>query len=339
MTDSPTAGGITPVIDSNHRSRDSSHHAADAAALASAAAEASGVQVREVSDGRELVAVQSLFDVVWQASPASPLMTGELLRALAKSGNYIGGAFEGNELVGASVGFFGAPAEAAVHSHISGVSNAARGRSVGFALKLHQRAWSMQRGVSEISWTYDPLVRRNSYFNLVKLAARPEEYLTDFYGGTHDGINAGDETDRLLVRWRLDSEPVRAACAGAPGRADADAARAAGAAVALGGGPSGAPVPGALDASTLLVAVPPDIERLRLTTPGQARDWRSALREVLGTLMAEGARVTGFDRSGWYVVRRPGAFGDEDIGQDTAHDAGAEGTCTHGSPLTGKEQR
>jgi hypothetical protein len=29
-----------------------------------------------------------------------------------------------------------------------------------------------------------------------------------------------------------------------------------------------------------------------------------AVREALGTLLAEGARVTGFDRSGYYVVTR-----------------------------------
>jgi hypothetical protein len=28
------------------------------------------------------------------------------------------------------------------------------------------------------------------------------------------------------------------------------------------------------------------------------------VREVLGGLMAEGAEVTGFDRTGWYVVER-----------------------------------
>lgn len=304
--------------------------AADAADRADAAAAASRVRVREVSGGRELDAVHDLFNLIWQPGPAGAPMTGELLRAFAKSGNYIGGAFDGDVLVGACVGFFGAPADEAVHSHIAGVSGAARGRSIGFALKLHQRAWSLERGVSAVHWTFDPLIRRNAYFNLVKLGARPREYLTNFYGGVHDGINGGDDTDRLHVRWPLLDGTVRAACAGRPAPADAAAGRARGAAVALDRSPRGTPVAGPSDASTLLVAVPPDIERLRLTAPGEAKDWRAALREVLGTLMAEGARVTGFDRSGWYVLRRPGA--------DTAATGTGHSRTPH-VPLTDKEQR
>ncbi|MEU5698104.1 GNAT family N-acetyltransferase [Streptomyces aurantiacus] len=332
MTESPPTGGIRPVIDPNHLTGDTIRGAAaEAAVRATAAAEASKVAVREVRTGRELDAVHDLFNVIWQPGPAGAPMTGELLRALAKSGNYIGGAFDGDELVGACVGFFGAPADEAVHSHIAGVSGAARGRSVGFALKLHQRAWSLERGASAITWTFDPLVCRNAYFNLVKLAARPEEYLTNFYGGLQDGINGGDDTDRLLVRWDLLGEPVRAACAGGFAPADAAALRAAGAAVALDTDPDGAPAAGTLDAPTLLVAVPPDIERLRLTAPKQAEKWRTALRAALGTLMAEGARVTGFDRSGWYVLQRAGTTG--------AAKASVERSRTTRVPVTGEEKR
>jgi predicted GNAT superfamily acetyltransferase len=56
---------------------------------------------------------------------------------------------------------------------------------------------------------------------------------------------------------------------------------------------------------TVLVGVPSDVEGLRGSDPGAAKEWRLALREVLGGLMAEGARVTGFDRAGWYVLEHP----------------------------------
>lgn len=272
---------------------------------ADAAARAAGVLVREVSLLAELEAACRLFDVLWQPDPTKPPMTAELLRALTKSGNYVAGAFDGDELVGACVGFFGAPADRTLHSHIAGVSTAARGRHVGFALKMHQRAWSMVRNVSTVTWTFDPLVRRNAYFNLVKLAARPHEYLPDFYGAVHDAINSGEDTDRLFVHWRLDSPDVAAACAGTSTAADADAARAAGAAIALGISERGEPVVGVRDAPTLLVAVPDDIEALRLSDPGRSKDWRVAVKEVLAGSMAEGAVVTGFDRAGWYLLTRP----------------------------------
>jgi predicted GNAT superfamily acetyltransferase len=207
-------------------------------------------------------------------------------------------------LVGACVGFFGAPVDGALHSHIAGVSTAARGRSVGFALKLHQRAWSLLRGVSVVAWTFDPLVRRNAYFNVVKLSATPAEYLPNFYGYMHDAINGGDDSDRLLVRWKLDSAPVIAACSGSITGADADRERDNGAVVALGIDADGMPESGTSDAAALLVAVPPDIETLRTRDPDAAKQWRVAMRESLGVLLNDGARVTGFDRAGWYVLRR-----------------------------------
>lgn len=272
---------------------------------AATAARAAGVRIRELSGLADLVDVVELYRSVWGGD--EPQLSVELLRAFAKSGNYVAGAYAGDRLVGACVGFFAAPGEDALYSHIAGVSAAARGRSVGSALKLHQRAWTLARGVADILWTFDPLVARNAYVNLVKLGAEPVEYLPNFYGGMSDAVNAGIDSDRLLVRWRLESPAAVAACAGHPAPADAAAARAAGAGVALGVGADGspAPVPDQPDprrAGTVLVAVPADIVALRTSDPPAARAWRFALREVLWPLLAGGARVTGFDRAGWYVV-------------------------------------
>ncbi len=92
------------------------------ALVADAAALAAGVTVREVAELGEFEAVCRLFDEIWRPEPQNPPITAELLRALTKADNYVGGAFEGDELVGACVGFFGPPAEATMHSHIAGVA-------------------------------------------------------------------------------------------------------------------------------------------------------------------------------------------------------------------------
>jgi predicted GNAT superfamily acetyltransferase len=274
-------------------------------AAAADAAVAAGVDVRELRELAELEQVYRLYDSIWRPDPKNPPVTTELLRALTKAGNSVSGAYDGDELVGACVGFFSAPAEVAMHSHVAGVSGSARGRNVGFALKLHQRAWALHRGVSTISWTFDPLIRRNAYFNVAKLAARPTEYLTNFYGDMHDGINGDDDTDRLLVRWELDAPAVGAAAARRPVAVDARLMPEA--TVALAAGPDGRPAAGAAGQhGPLLAAVPPDAEGLRRTDPEAAKAWRAALREVLGGLLADGAVVTGFDRAGWYVLDRPG---------------------------------
>lgn len=272
--------------------------AADAAALAA------DVSVREVTDLADMTAVVQLFATIWGRG-GNPPVSVELLRAFTKAGNYVGGAYDADgALVGACVGFFHAPAEDALHSHIAGVSPAVTGRHVGFALKLHQRAWALLRGVSEIAWTFDPLVGRNAYFNLVKLGAEPAEYLPNFYGPMLDTINGEDDSDRLLIRWRLLDPAVVVACDGGSTRAIAADELAAGAVVALGTSGAGAPAPGRLDGVTSLVAVPRDIAALRATDPALAQQWRVAVRDVLMALVADGARITGFDRDGWYVVRR-----------------------------------
>jgi predicted GNAT superfamily acetyltransferase len=274
---------------------------AEAERVAELAGSAAGLRIRELTGLAEFEAACRLFDEVWQPDPASRPMTAELLRALTKAGSYAAGAYRGELLVGASVAFFGPPAEATLHSHVTGVHDA--GRGTGYALKLHQRAWALRRGVTEIAWTYDPLVRRNAYFNLVKLGARAAEYLPNFYGGMHDAINRDGDTDRLLVRWDLRSPDVADACAGKISAASATAEQARGAVTVLSAAADGRPLLTAAPVgSAALVAVPPDIEGMRTTDPAGASAWRAALRDALAPAMAAGARITGFDRDGWYVM-------------------------------------
>ncbi|MEU5579142.1 GNAT family N-acetyltransferase [Streptomyces huasconensis] len=252
----------------------------------------STLQVREVRELTELAAVDALFERIWGTAPGASPMGAEQMRALSHAGNYVAGAFADGRLVGASVAFFAAPIGQTLHSHVTG---ALPGYAAGLALKRHQRDWALARGLSRITWTYDPLVRRNAHFNLAKLGARPVEYLTRFYGRLDDSINGGDDTDRALVAWEL-TGPGPAAVP-PPARVPADAVTALSVR-------DGLPVVGRLDSPALLVDVPPDIEALRRTDPGAAKAWRLAMREVLGGLLAEGARVTGFhDRTSYVVIR------------------------------------
>ena len=276
-------------------------------AAARNAATTCGVDIRDLIELPDLQRVYELYEQIWRPDPANPPITTEFLRALSHSGNYVAGAYLGNDLVGACTGFFASPAGRALHSHVAGVASGLRGKNVGFALKTHQRAWALERGISVITWTFDPLVCRNAYFNVAKLGARPRTYLPDFYGKMHDSINGDGESDRLLMEWLLTDETVDRACQGHTVPADAAALRAAGAGVALDSDSQGLPVIADTQATTILVRVPRDIEGLRLSAGQCAGRWRVALRQVLGSLLEGGATVTGFDRSGWYVLQRPGA--------------------------------
>ncbi|MGH3276941.1 MAG: GNAT family N-acetyltransferase, partial [Streptosporangiaceae bacterium] len=187
-----------------------------AQADADTAARASGVRVRELVHAAEHHAAEQVLSRVWSTPLHQAPLPVHVTRTVSAIGGYVAAAYDsGGELLGAAAGFLtGDTAElgpAHLHSHIAGVSPAARGRHVGFALKLHQRAWALARGIDRITWTFDPLVARNAYFNLTKLGARATRYLPDFYGDMADGINAGQGSDRLLADWELASAVVAAA--------------------------------------------------------------------------------------------------------------------------------
>ena len=139
-------------------------------------------------------------------------------------------------------------------------------------MKLHQREWARDHGLAWVTWTFDPLVRRNAWFNLCVLRAEAHEYLVDFYGPIDDAINHRDESDRLLVAW-------------------ATTARRRSRATEAGAGPDRVPTP-------------EDIVVLRRTDPTAAATWRQQVRDQLGGAMAAGATVVGVTRDGDYLLRR-----------------------------------
>lgn len=271
----------------------------EAREAAQRAADRSGVQIRELSEPAELRAVHALYRTIWRTGSADSPVSFEQLRAMTHAGNYAAGAHRDGGLVGACVGFFAAPVGQVLHSHVAAVAGDARGRGVGYALKLHQREWALARGLREVTWTFDPLLRRNAYVNLVKLAARPREYLRDFYGELTDAVNAGQGSDRLLVAWDLAAPEVVAACDGRFTGVGTDAVP-----PALSVSTDGRPAPVRVTDGTVRVPVPEDVEALRRRDPDLARAWRAVVRDVLGGLMSGGARVVGFSRTGGYVVQQ-----------------------------------
>ena len=243
---------------------------AAAAASARAAAQRSGVSIRPLTELSELLAAEELFAGIWGREQGPP-MPANLLRALVSAGSYVAGAYEGHQMLGAAAGFWGPPDHPALHSHIAGVAVSARHRDLGFALKLHQRAAALAHGVPVVNWTFDPLIARNAHFNLRKLGGRAVGYAVNYYGDMPDAVNAGDETDRILLRWELGSPAARAAC---------------------GEGPAAERPTGA----TTLVEIPTDVETLRQTDPDAARSWRFALRETLVPRLSAGTEIIDFDR-------------------------------------------
>jgi predicted GNAT superfamily acetyltransferase len=227
-----------------------------------------GVEIRLVDSTADGARLMQLFQHVWGTS--TPVIGIELIRAIGHAGGYVAAAYAADQLVGGSLGFLARHLDApALHSHVTGILPGVRRTGLGRAMKLHQRAWAAEHGLTWVTWTFDPLVRRNAWFNLAVLGAEVHEYLVDFYGPMADSINAGDESDRLLVAWP-----------------SVDGHR---------------PAPPS-DEETFTVPTPEDIVVLRRTSPHVAEEWRRRVRGDLGGPLAAGATVRGFTRDGDYVV-------------------------------------
>ena len=230
------------------------------------------LEIRTLDSAAEMAAIVTVFQQVWGS--VTPIVGVELLRAISHAGGYVAGAFESGNIVGASFGVLARhQGSDALHSHVTGILPGVQHSGVGRAMKSHQRRWAAVRGIPWITWTYDPLVRRNAWFNIEVLGAHIAEYLVNFYGPMTDSINAQDETDRLVVAWPTDETAPRPAA------------------------PAGT--------SRIEVPTPVDIVVLRRTDQTAAMGWRHRVRDQLAPLLARGGVVTGFTREGSYVVHVP----------------------------------
>ena len=241
-----------------------------------AAAGRAGVTLRELTDMEELHAVVRLLVDVWGRSD-NPPMTAELLRAFAKTGNYVAGAYAGRRLVGTCIGFHSDPRRVALHSHIGSRTGDGRPqrrlRPQAPPARLGPPPWGRARRVD------------------LRSPGRPQRLLQPGQARGRAGgvphrllrpharpINGDDDSDRLLVRWDLGSPEVVAAGAGTRR-------------------PRTVPHLG-----SVRVAVPEDIEALRLQDPDKASEWRLRVREQLAPLLAAGGRIVDFDRVAGYLV-------------------------------------
>lgn len=240
------------------------------------------VEIRHLHRLSEMEELVVVAERVWGIAPGG-LVGPDFLMALAHADGYVVGAFDGTTMVGASFGVLGRhDSEWCLHSHITGVVPELQNSGLGRRMKQHQRRWAVDRELASITWTFDPLVRRNGWFNLHALGAQAVEYHVNFYGPLRDSINGDDDSDRLLARWE-----VRSARAIAAETSTIPAAEP--------------------DSDDVLIDTPDDIVALRRTDPERAWAWRREMRDRLGPLLTTHI-VRDMTASGQYVLapRTPG---------------------------------
>jgi len=274
------------------------------------------LSIREVSSMDEFHAVEEIQSEAWGFSDLDVVPMGQLVAAKWAGGPLLG-AFEGSRMIGFAYGF---PAYedgcVSVHSHMLAVRPDSRNLHAGFLLKLAQRAWVLQHGITEMTWTFDPLQSLNAHLNFSKLGVISERYLVNFYGeATSSPLHQGVGTDRLWVRWMLDSERVRK-------RIDAEQSRLGplpGATTPGGDSHTGGEAPERIvreidrfppssvspllvqgadgwtrdssamaDAPLCLIEIPDDISAVKRETPLAAREWRDSVRRSFQAALGSG---------------------------------------------------
>lgn len=272
------------------------HRAAQADAQQ--AASRAQVEITTPSDEASAGLIAAAGDQVW--GPRGTFKPNEI-RALMHAGDPVHLAQDLNEVhqpvVGFAVGFLGWSPVLHVHSHQVGVLQGHRRRGIGLALKLAQRQTCLANGITDMRWTFDPLVRRNVSFNLNTLGARAAVFHVDFYGVMDDAINGGDATDRLEAVWTLDQPlPARSASMGSQ-------------AAGIPEGPflltdrDGRPeLTGEVPCPGALMAVPADYESLRQQDRSLSRAWRESSREVLRQSYDMGLRIGRVTPVGYQMI-------------------------------------
>lgn len=229
----------------------------------------SELSITPVSSPDELDVLRATMEGVWGPEIVPPR---NLLRGLALGGACLLLAARDEWPVGFALGWLGWEGGVHFHSHQVGVSASERGRGVGLALKLAQRDQCLAHGVTEMRWTFDPMLWANARFNLVRLGARVVGFFPHCYGDRRDAFNTGDRTDRVEVSWRLDQQV------------------------------GGAPVDVA-DSDTV-IAVPPDYLALRSADPTTAAALRASVGLAFTDAFAQGATVRGMNDLGYVIGPR-----------------------------------
>ena len=230
---------------------------------------------------RELVTIPDqnmgldLFDAIWPIPGGGREIPENLMQAFVHNGSYFVGAFSRDEILGATFGFIGINGGTHLHSHMSAVVPNNRDLGIGALMKKHQFNWALERKIPFISWTFDPLVKRNARFNISKLGVELSDYFPDFYGPMTDLVNAGDASDRLMVKWLVSSS-----------------------------GPQSSNDFSEIPKGAINIAIPLDIVALRAQSAQEAMAERLRVREEFLTAFDSGYKVIGFSNAHGYILSK-----------------------------------
>lgn len=223
--------------------------------------------------------------------PALVLITAQ------ENGGLVVGAFDGPRLVGFVCSYPGLTREGRVKqtSQLLAVDPDYQHGGIGYHLKLRQREITLEQGLDLVTWTFDPLVSVNAYFNLRKLGCRAFRYRTDCYGTAETGLNGGLPTDRLVAEWWVREPWVEERLAGVKPAVVETAPRVNEVVLRPGSDlPENRRCHLDLSAPVLLVEIPREMAAIKRTEMSLARSWRLETREIFQRYLGRGYHVRDF---------------------------------------------
>ena len=221
--------------------------------------------------------------------------------ALKAAGSLLIGAFDGRELVGFALAFPSLEkGRTGFHSHMLAVRSSHRKYGLGYRLKLAQRERVLALGITEMTWTFDPLRSVNAHLNFCKLGVTSDSYRVDFYGPQTSSHLHTNGTDRLWVTWHMADQRVRERLNGKDITAEVlDTFKHLDPLIRFNG--DGRPAEGDLAASLarqrIAIEIPGDMERIEHKDKDLARQWRLGTRRAFNAALQAGFVVKEFCRS------------------------------------------
>lgn len=206
---------------------------------------------------------------VWQFSDLdiTPLRSFVITK---RSGGVTLGAFdESDRMLGFAhaLAAFDSQRQPYYYSHMLAVEPGLQNAGIGAKLKLAQRDHALERNVDLVGWTFDPLMSRNAYLNIVKLGAVVRRYYPNYYGNASTSVlHRGLDTDRLFVEWWVRADHVTETLAGRQRR----------------------------DEPVAYIEVPMEIDEIKDRDMAEAQHWQRDVREAFQRNFAAGLYCAGF---------------------------------------------
>lgn len=246
----------------------------------------------ELHELDKIVALQATF---WH--DPSIIVQRNILYSLVNSGGAVHAALCQGKVVGFILSFIGLQdreSNRPAHDNLKLVSQRMtvlpeyRHQGIGHRLKMAQCDYARQLGLNLITWTFDPLISRNAYFNIRKLGAVSRCFIEDYYG-PDSPLAWHRASDRLYVEWWIDKRKSS--------RASVEHY--------LASAPIINPYHPLQPQPIILIEIPHDYTSLK--SPNIIHTWRQYSRHVLPQAFSKGYCITDFVHDGtrsFYVLER-----------------------------------